>query len=75
MGIILHWIKVVVYKYEKRIVMLLSRIAECCGGIDHDGSVCTACKVRIIKCSKLVARGQMALSYYVALIRDVMAER
>lgn len=54
--------------------MLLFQIVECCGGIDHNESVCTACRVRIIKCSKLVARGQMALPYYIRLIRDVMVE-
>lgn len=63
------------YKYEKRIVALLFRIAECCGGIDHDGGVCTACKIRIVKCSKLMARGQIPLPYYVELVRDAMTEK
>ena len=63
------------YKYEKRIEALLFRVVLCCGGIDHGGSVCTACKIRIVKCSKLVARGQIPLSYYVELVRDVMTEK
>lgn len=76
MGIIPHLIRVIVtYKYEKRIVVLLFRIVECCGGIDHDESVCAMCKIRITKCSKLVARGQIPLYYYAELVRDVMTEK
>ena len=63
------------YKYEKRIEVILFRIVECCSGIDHGESVCTECKIRAIKCAKLVARGQMPLSYYGGLIRDMMAEK
>jgi hypothetical protein len=67
---------VVVYKYEKRIVALLFRIVECCGGIDynHNEGVCTACKIRIVKCSKLMVRGQIPLLYYVELVRNVMTK-
>lgn len=63
------------YKYEKRIETILFRIVECCGGIDHGESVCTACKIRAMKCTKLVARGHMPLFYYMGLIRDIVAKK
>lgn len=59
----------VTYKYEKRIIYLLSRIIECCGEIGHNESVCTDCKIRIAKCSRLVKRGQIPLPYYMTLVR------
>ena len=63
------------YKYEKRIEAILFRIVKCCGGIAHGESVCTACKIRVMKCSKLVVRGQMPLSYFVVLVRDMIVEK
>ena len=62
------------YEYEKRITVLLSRIVECCGGVGHDESVCVDCGIRIAKCSRLVKRGQIPLSYYIGLVRVVVAK-
>lgn len=78
MATIFHQTRAAVeYKYEKRIVALLFQIAECCGGIDHGHAegICTACKIRIVKCSKLMVRGQIPLPYYVELVRDAMTEK
>lgn len=60
---------IVACKYEKRIVVFLSQIAECCGDIRCNESVCDECKVRIVRCSKLVKRGQIPILYYAELVR------
>ena len=71
--VILHQIKgIVTYRYEKRIIILLSQIIECCKELQHSEKVCDACKVRIAKCSRLVKRGQMPISYYIVMVNHIV---
>lgn len=58
--------------YEKRIMVLLYQIIECCGEINYGEHVCDDCAIRIAKCSRLVKRGQIPLPYYIKLVRTVM---
>jgi len=60
------------YSYEKRLIVILSRIAECCGELQYDESVCEDCKIRISKCSRLMVRSQISIGHYVELIREAM---
>lgn len=64
--------EIVAYKYEKRLEVLLTQVAECCGS-RNDGKVCSDCKLRIAKCSRLLAKSQIPLPYYIKLVRSIMA--
>lgn len=63
------------YRYEKRIIVLLSQIVKCCGEASYNKNICNTCKVRIAKCSRLVKRGQIPMSYYVKLVRAMLIEK
>ena len=66
---------IVIYKYEKRITILLSQVVGCCGEIACNESVCADCKNLISKCSRLMARGQMPMSHYMELVRAAMSKK
>ena len=75
MGVSIHPVRmkmVYKYKYEKRLIYLVSRVVACCGEISRTERVCPSCQIKIKKCARLVKRGQMPLTYYIELIRALM---
>jgi len=66
---------VVAYKYEKRILVILSQIVECCKELQHSEELCDACKIRLTKCNNLVKKEQIPAPYYILLVRTAIIER
>lgn len=71
----LHPTKIIMKSsHERRLTVILLQIAKCCGTIDYSEDVCSECRDRIKKCSRLVGRWQISLVEYAKLVRRVFVE-